>query len=50
MADVWTMDEKWGLTMYVHHDLANTLAARDYKQPQMVVIANSSGGGCCRNA
>ena len=45
MNDVWTMDEKWGLTMYVNHNLANTLAARDYKQPQMVIIANSSGGG-----
>ena len=38
MNDVWTMDEKWGLTMYIHHNLANTLAARDYKQPQMVVM------------
>ena len=27
MNDVWTMDEKWGLTMYIHHNLANTRAA-----------------------
>ena len=32
----WTLDEKMGQT-YIHYDQANTLAARDYKQPQLVV-------------
>lgn len=32
---VWTLDEKMGQT-YIHHETANTLAARDYKQPQAV--------------
>jgi hypothetical protein len=32
----WTLDEKMGQT-YFHHECANTLAARDYKQPQAVI-------------
>lgn len=32
----WTLDEKMGQT-YVHEECANTLAQRDYKQPQAVV-------------
>lgn len=36
-----TCDEKMGNT-YIHEDLANTLAARDYKQPQMVAYGISS--------
>lgn len=32
----WTIDEKMGQT-YIHHDKANTLAQRDYKQPQAVI-------------
>lgn len=32
----WTIDEKMGQT-YIWHDQANTLASRDYKQPQAVV-------------
>lgn len=36
VTDSWTIDEKIGQT-YVHHDSANTLAARDYKQPQAVL-------------
>ena len=34
---IYTVDYKMGQT-YVHLDYANTLAARDYKQPQTVVI------------
>lgn len=33
---VYSVDEKMGQT-YVHEDMANTLAQRDYKQPQTVV-------------
>ena len=36
ITDSWTIDEKIGQT-YVHHESANTLAARDYKQPQAVL-------------
>lgn len=32
----WTIDEKMGNT-YTWHEQANTLASRDYKQPQAVV-------------
>lgn len=32
----YTIDEKMGQT-YIHKDVANTLAARDYKQPQAVI-------------
>lgn len=32
----WSLDEKMGQT-YVHYEKANTLAARDYKQPQAVI-------------
>ena len=32
----WTLDEKMGQT-YVHRECANTLAQRDYKQPQAVI-------------
>ena len=33
---VWSLDEKMGQT-YVHKECANTLAQRDYKQPQAVI-------------
>lgn len=33
----WSIDEKMGQT-YVYCDLANTLAQRDYKQPQAVLV------------
>ena len=33
--DCWTLDEKMGNT-YIFYEQANTLAARDYKQPQLV--------------
>ena len=32
----YTLDEKMGQT-YVHYECANTLAQRDYKQPQAVI-------------
>lgn len=32
----YTLDEKMGQT-YVHQECANTLAQRDYKQPQAVI-------------
>lgn len=32
----YTLDEKMGQT-YIHQECANTLAQRDYKQPQAVV-------------
>lgn len=32
----WTLDEKMGQT-YCHYEQANTLAQRDYKQPQAVI-------------
>ena len=32
----YTLDEKMGQT-YIHYEVANTLAARDYKQPQAVI-------------
>ena len=32
----YTLDEKMGQT-YVHRECANTLAQRDYKQPQAVI-------------
>lgn len=32
----YTLDEKMGQT-YIHKECANTLAQRDYKQPQMVI-------------
>ena len=32
----WTVDEKMGNT-YCHYEQANTLAQRDYKQPQAVI-------------
>ena len=38
---VWSIDEKMGQT-YVHFECANTLAQRDYKQPQAVVIDDLS--------
>lgn len=34
----WSVDEKWGLSLYVYYEQANTLAHRDYKQPQAVVV------------
>lgn len=33
----WTIDEKWGLGFYMWYEQANTLANRDYKQPQIVI-------------
>ena len=41
----WTLDEKMGQT-YIHRECANTLAQRDYKQPQAVIYEadrNDSG-------
>lgn len=35
---VYTIDEKWGLTLYVYHEQANTLSHRDYKAPQAVLV------------
>lgn len=32
----WSLDEKMGQT-YIHYEQANTLAAIDYKQPQVVI-------------
>ena len=32
----YSLDEKMGQT-YIHYEVANTLAARDYKQPQAVI-------------
>ena len=32
----YTLDEKMGQT-YIHYEQANTLASRDYKQPQAVI-------------
>lgn len=32
----YTIDEKMGNT-YIHYECANTLAQRDYKQPQAVI-------------
>ena len=43
------MDEKMGQT-YINEEAANTLAARDYKQPQVVCYAIDHvicGGGTC---
>ncbi len=41
----WTIDEKMGQT-YIHEDKANTLAQRDYKQPQAVIYeANRNDSG-----
>ena len=37
----YTIDEKMGNT-YIHHQQANTLAQRDYKMPQCVVIYEDS--------
>lgn len=37
----YTIDEKMGQT-YVHHECANTLTQRDYKQPQAVVITDET--------
>lgn len=34
----WSVDEKWGLSLYVWYEQANTLSHRDYKQPQAVVV------------
>jgi len=47
----WTIDEKMGQT-YIHHECANTLATRDYKQPQAVVYEtdrNNSGSSNAEN-
>ena len=42
----WSLDEKMGQT-YVHRECANTLAQRDYKQPQAVIYELSK---CDRSA
>jgi hypothetical protein len=39
----WTLDEKMGQT-YIHYETANTLAARDYKQPQAVIYETNRHG------
>ena len=36
----WTIDEKMGQT-YIHYEQANTLASRDYKQPQATMKENN---------
>ena len=36
MIGCYTIDEKMGNT-YIYHEQANTLASRDYKQPQAVI-------------
>lgn len=40
----YSIDEKMGQT-YVWYEKANTLASRDYKQPQAVLVLNDQGGG-----
>ena len=40
----WTLDEKMGQT-YIHYETANTLAARDYKQPQAVIYERTNSSG-----
>lgn len=40
----WSLDEKMGQT-YVHRECANTLAQRDYKQPQAVIYELSRNSG-----
>ena len=35
----WTIDEKMAQT-YIHYELANTLAQRDYKMPQAVLVVD----------
>ena len=40
----YSLDEKMGQT-YIHFDQANTLAQRDYKQPQMVVYEVETNDG-----
>jgi hypothetical protein len=35
----WTIDEKMAQT-YIHYELANTLAQRDYKMPQAVLVTD----------
>ncbi len=42
--EVWSVDEKMGQT-YVHENQANTLAHRDYKQPQAVAYGLDQQGG-----
>ena len=46
---VWTLDEKMGQT-YVHREQANTLAQRDYKQPQIVVYERTEDGNDSKKA
>lgn len=42
IGDCYTLDEKMGQT-YIHENVANALAARDYKQPQAVVYRVDDG-------
>ena len=42
----WTLDEKMGQT-YIHEDCANTLAQRDYKQPQAVIYEIKRSDDSC---
>jgi len=37
-----SIDEKMGQT-YIHEDIGNTLSARDYKQPQAVMLQDTTG-------
>lgn len=46
---VYSVDEKMGQT-YVHEDMANTLAQRDYKQPQTVVYPKKTVGSLMASA
>ena len=40
----WAIDEKMGQT-YIWYDQANTLASRDYKQPQTVIYETDKTDG-----
>lgn len=40
----WSLDEKMGQT-YFHFECANTLAARDFKQPQAVIYETDNFTG-----
>lgn len=40
----YTIDEKMGNT-YIHEEQANTLAQRDYKQPQAVIYETADSSG-----
>ena len=44
----WSLDEKMGQT-YFHFECANTLAARDFKQPQAVIYETDNEDRSIRN-